>query len=234
MKIKGIDPRIQRGMEVQFELRRVRLQAGERSLGWKVGFGSPAAMERLGIDSPLVGFLTDSALLSSDSEASIRGWTKPAIEPEIALYIGKDLGVNADRETIRAGIEAIGPAIELADVDSPPVDIEAILGGNIYNRHVVLGKADRSRAGCILDGLTARVFRNDEELATTTDLLALTGDLIDVVHHVARTLASVGAQVRTGEVIIAGSIIPPIWAGPRMDFQYELDPVDSLSVHLSA
>ena len=221
-------------MEKQLELRRARLEAGQRSIGWKVGFGAPAAMEKLGISSPLIGFLTDKALLPPGTKVSIEGWVKPAIEPEIAIYIGEALDPQADRETLRAGIEAIGPAIELADLDPPPVEVEAILSGNIFNRHVILGKADPSRAGCILDGLTARVYRDEEELATITDLLALTGDLIEIVRHVVGTLASVGAGLRPGEVIIAGSIVPPIWAESSLDFRYELDPVDSISIYLSA
>jgi 2-keto-4-pentenoate hydratase len=79
------DPRILHGMERQLRLRQDRLNAGERSIGWKVGFGAPAALERLQIDAPLIGFLTDKTLLSSGSMVSIADWTKPAMEPEIAI-----------------------------------------------------------------------------------------------------------------------------------------------------
>ena len=41
------DPRIVRGMRSQLVLRRVRLDAGDAPLGWKVGFGAPAMLERL-------------------------------------------------------------------------------------------------------------------------------------------------------------------------------------------
>jgi 2-keto-4-pentenoate hydratase len=42
--------RIQRGTAAMLELRRTRLAEGDRPLGWKVGFGSPAAFELLGIE----------------------------------------------------------------------------------------------------------------------------------------------------------------------------------------
>ncbi len=234
MTTPHIDPRVLRGMERQLEARRARLEAGERSIGWKVGFGSASAMASLGITAPLVGFLTDNAVLPSGAMVSIEGWTKPAIEPEIAIHIGRQLGWGDDREDVRAAVSAIGPAIELADVDPPPADVEQILAGNIFNRHIILGKADDSRAGCILDGLEARLYRDDVELARTTDLLALTGDLVEIVGHVADLLSHVGEALLPGEVIIAGSIVPPIWAEAGMEFRYELEPVDSLSVHLSA
>jgi 2-keto-4-pentenoate hydratase len=227
-----LDPRVERGMKRQLELRRARLEAGERSIGWKVGFGSPAGMERLGLTAPLVGFLTDKSVLPSGAMVSIAGWAKPAIEPEIAIHIGEALGPNADRETLRAAVQAIGPAIELADVYPPPTDIEEILAGDIFNRHVILGEADPSRAGCVLDGLTAKVLGNEKELAVTSDLLALTGDLIEIVRHVAELLSSLGEALQPGEVIIAGSIVPPIWAESTIAFRYELEPIDTISVRL--
>lgn len=219
-------------MKRQLELRRARIEAGESSIGWKVGFGSPRAMEQLGLTAPLVGFLTDQTRLASGARVSIAGWVKPAIEPELAIYIGEELHSHDDRDKVQAAIHAIGPAIELADVDPPPSDVEEILAGNIFNRYVVLGKADRSRAGAVLDGLTARVYANDVELATITELTALTGDLIGIVHNVASLLAGVGASLQAGDVIIAGSIVPPIWVETKIDFRYDLEPVDTLSIRL--
>src|SRR3989304_5969577 len=133
------DPPVLGGMKTQLKLRQDRLDAGEKLLGWKVGFGAPAAMERLRIDAPLIGFLTDGTLLRSGTALSLSGWTKPLAQPELAVHIGNDLSEGSDRETTRAAIASIGPAIELADVDFPPEDVEAILAGNVYNRHGILG-----------------------------------------------------------------------------------------------
>src|SRR5215210_3737950 len=85
------DPRIARGMQAQLAHRRARLDAGDKPLGWKVGFGAPAVMEKLGISAPLVGYLLESGLVTSGASVSFKGWSKPVIEPEIALYIGEDL-----------------------------------------------------------------------------------------------------------------------------------------------
>lgn len=227
------DPRIARGMQAQFARRRERLAAGAQPIGWKVGFGAPAAMQKLAIAAPLVGFLTDHALLPSGAVASVAGWVKPVAEPEIAVYMGRDLAAGAGRDTVRAAIAAIGPAIELADLDRPPEDVEAILAGNIYQRHVLLGPRDPARAGCVLDGLAARIVRNGEDFARTKDPQALTGDYLDIVRHVADVLAACGERLRAGEFIITGSIVPPIFAAAGETIDYELAPVGSVSVALS-
>src|SRR5262245_5077008 len=48
------DPRIREGMRRQFALFEERERAGARRIGWKVGFGAPAAKEKLGITMPLI------------------------------------------------------------------------------------------------------------------------------------------------------------------------------------
>jgi 2-keto-4-pentenoate hydratase len=68
------DPRVARGMKVQLELRRQRLSGGDKSLGWKVGFGAPALLKQLGISGPLVGFLTQNARVESGGSVSLAGW----------------------------------------------------------------------------------------------------------------------------------------------------------------
>lgn len=224
------DGRIARGMAAQLALRLARLEAGERSIGWKIGFGAPAAMARLALEAPLIGFLTDRASVAAGTTVSLAGWSKPAAEPEIAVYLGADLSGEVDRATARAAIAGIGPAIELADVDRPPENVEAILATNIYQRHVILGRCDGTRAGGRLDGVQARVVRNDVEIARTDDPQALTGELIDLVRHVARTLSACGVRLRAGERIITGSIVPPLWVEPGEALTFTLDPIDTISI----
>jgi len=230
------DPRISRGMAAQLRRRRELLQDGHKSLGWKLAFGGPAAMERLRISAPLVGFLTDRALVASGTVLSISSWKKPAAEPEITVHLGKDLPAGADRDTAKAAIAGLGPAIEVADVDHPADDVEGTLACNIYQRNVILGRNDPGRAGGLLDGLAARVLRNGAEIANITDphaLQKLTGELIDIVRHVANLLAAFDETLRAGQIIIAGSIIPPIWIDSAEEIVFHLAPVETISIRFA-
>jgi 2-keto-4-pentenoate hydratase len=234
MSTARTDPRILRGMHALLELRRSRLEAGETPIGWKVGFGAPAALERLGIDAPLVGFLTDRTVLPAGAIVDLAGWTRPAVEPEIAVYLGSDLGAGADRATARAAIAAVGPAIELVDIHFSPDDVAAILGDGIFHRHVILGRRDTARAGGVLDGLVGRITNNGVDLAPVDEPQALTGDLIEVVRHVADLLAALGERLRAGELIIMGSIVPAIAISGDTEISYTLDPLDTIAVKLMA
>lgn len=228
------DPRIARGMEKQLGQRRARIAAGEKSLGWKVGLGAPPAMARLNIKAPLVGFMMQKSLIANASEVSLAGWHKPVAEPEIAVYMGQDLPGGASREAAIAAIMGISPAIELADLNPPPDDVEVTLAGNIFHRHVILGECDTGRAGAKLEGLTGHVFRRGALAAKQDNVEALIGEMIGIVQHVAGTLAAHGEGLRAGDVIITGSIVPPPMIEPdETEFAYALEPVGGLSVRFS-
>ena len=229
------DPRISNGMRAQLALRRQRLDAGAKQIGWKVGFGAPAAMEKLKLTAPLVGFLLDSAILPDGATVSLKGWQKPVAETEIAAYIGHDVPGNADRDTVRSAIAALGPAIELADIDVPMDDVQAVLSGDIFQRHVILGPRDTKRARAHLDGLSARITRSGKDVPAPADLEANIGEIVGIVRHVADVAAALGDSLRAGQFIICGALTGPMFLEPgETGLDYTLDPVGSVSVRFSA
>ena len=228
------DPRIINGTRQQLRLRRELLAAGKKQLGWKLAFGGPVAMQRLQINAPLVGFLMQDAMVASGSAISFAGWKKPAAEPEITVYLGKDVPPKADRKTIMSAIAGLGAAIEVADVDHPSDDVEGTLARNIYQRHLILGECDTSHAGGGLSGLNARVIRNGQEFANTSEFETLTGELISIVGHVANLLSFFHEELCDGQIIIAGSITPPIWVQAGESLVFQLEPQPSISVTFTA
>jgi 2-keto-4-pentenoate hydratase len=196
------------------DLRRQLLDEGAKPLGWKLGFGAPAAMEKLGLDRPLVGFLTDRTLLPDGATAHVGDWVKPMFEAEVAVRVGAD-----------GRIDGYAVAIELADLDPPPEDAGAIVAGNIFHRHVLLG-AFRDP----VEQLTATLTRDGEELGRTDTPDALTGEyarLVEVVREVA------GDELRAGDVIITGSIFPPVEVHPGDTLTAEVTPLGSLTVSIA-
>ena len=194
-------------MRAQLARRRALLEAGDAPLGWKIGFGSPAALERLGTTGPLSGFLVRSALVPSGGRVAVSDWTAPVAEPEIAVHLAHDLSAGSRAEDAVAAIGAIGPAIELADVDRAPDDVDAILAGNVYQRAVVLGPT-RAWPGS-LRGLEAVVLRRGVEVGRTDEPEALTGPALGVLLHLAALLEVFGERLRGGDVVITGSVVAP-------------------------
>jgi 2-keto-4-pentenoate hydratase len=225
-----LDPRVRAGMDAQLALRRERLAAGDRHLGWKVGFGAPEAIERLGTDRPLVGFLTHAGLLDDGAEVAVGDWAAPALEPEIAVHLAADVPGDAAWSDVRDAVAGLSAAIELADVSFPPDDVRRILAGNIFQRHVLLGPVRPDvRDG---SGVRARVVRDGEEIARTDNPAAITGEVLEVVRLTAELLAAVGERLRAGDVVITGSVVPPVQCAPGQAFAVELEPLGRLAARL--
>lgn len=224
------DPRVHQGVARQLAERARRIARGEGPVGWKAGFGSKSSLANFGLDGPLVGFLTSASIVASGAGASIAGWSRPVAEPELAVFLGSGLSGESDERTIRNAISWIVPAIELADVNPPPEDVEEILAGNIFHRSVIVGDWDRNRPGADLEGLRAVVTVNGQLVADTSDLEVLTGKVPAVIASLAAQLGAHGVRLQRDEFVICGSIIPPISIGRGDRVVFELQPLKPISV----
>jgi 2-keto-4-pentenoate hydratase len=215
------DSRVQAGMATLLERRRRLLEDGAEPLGWKLAFGTEAAMSALGLNGPLVGFLTDRTLIAPGGECSIAGWKAPKLEPEIAILLGPG----------GEGVAGIAPAIELADADLPPTETEAVLAGDIYHRAVVLDRGATPVPAA--RPLAARIERGGEQIAATADAEATVGRLEDLAAYVRRYLGEFGEATREGEIIISGSVVGLLDIAPGDHLRHELPGVGPLEVSIT-
>jgi 2-oxo-hept-3-ene-1,7-dioate hydratase len=217
---------VTRGMRALLARRDADLCAGARSVGWKIGFNTPAIQEHFGLAQPVVGYLTDAGLTADGATVPLAGWAAPAVEVEVAIRVGPDLGV--------AGL---APALELVDLGMPFHDIEMVLADNICQRGVVFGAevpgvdlwavvatvTSAADKGGAIDGLGDTVLaegRLSEDPATTTEF-------------VRSYLASHGAQLAEGDRIIAGSLVAPLSVGPGDALHVDFGPLGGLRIAFS-
>lgn len=215
-------------MATMLALRRARLEAGDSPLGWKVGFGTEAALRTLGTERPLVGFLLQSGALEPGSQCSIEGWGNPVLEPEVGIHIGRDVGAEVTDVEVMEAIDGLGPAIEMIDIEPDESDPEAILAANVFQQRVMIGKCQAGRKGTA--GVTASILRNGEVAASTDDVSGLTGTPVELVRLVADSLAGAGEVLRAGEVVIGGSIVPGVSVEPGDEVTFQLPPLGVLEV----
>lgn len=227
------DLRITRGMSaLQLKLKN-DLDQGARHTGWKLAFGSPTGITNLQIEKPLVGYLLDRNQISSGSTIDISTWAKPVGEAEIAIYFGKDIPHSASVDEVLSCISALGPAIEIADLDIAPTDPEFILAGDIFQRYYILGERDESRLGGNIDGLTATVRMPNGLTVGVEDLQELTGEIPVILHHFAHVADAFNGGVKAGEFLLIGSIVPPIEISAGENFDYSLGRYPTLHVGFS-
>ena len=189
-------------------------------------------MDLMQVTAPLLGFLTDATVFDSGSSVATAGWKGGIVEFEVAAYLGSDLGPGASDDEARNAVSAIGPAIELANITQPPGPevVPEVLAADIFHEGVIFGHRDEERAGLDVTGLEARIFVDGAERAVVTDAQAITGPYPWIVATVANTLAAFGQRLRAGDVIITGSVIPPIPVTEGTEFTMNLGQYAPISV----
>ena len=149
------------------------------------------------------------------------------LEAEVAAHLGSDVGAGASGSEALAAVVGWSVAIELADLDHTPSDVERILAGNIFHRHVLLGPV----VADLPSPCGFSVSCDGGAVASTTDPSALTGELGSVLASTADTLAACGEGLRAGDVVITGSVVPPVAVGSGV-WEVAAEGLGSLSVRL--
>jgi 2-keto-4-pentenoate hydratase len=220
-----VDPRVIAGLGAQLARRAELLARGARPVGWKVGFNLLAVQRTFGIKEPISGFLTSATIVPDGEPHSLDGAQQPMAEPELAIHLGAEVGPDSDKAAAEDAIAGLGPAIEVADVDPSRTDLTEIVATNVFHRAVRLGAAVR---GASITGIVAHVTLNGEVLGEPA--LESTLDPVEVVHVIARTIGAGGELLRPGDVIIAGTLLPPPVVSPGDELGLDLGPIGSLSL----
>jgi 2-keto-4-pentenoate hydratase len=225
------DPRIAAGMARQQALLREHLSDGDVQAGWKLGFGSPSGLALFSLEAPLLGFLLSSAERPNGSAVDTSDWRQPVVEPELAVRLGRDLPAGADTAEVIACVRDLVPALELADVDTPPADVAEILAGDIFQRRFILGVENDRGWGSGPAALRGIVQHGSAE-TVVTDMEALTGGFLSNLAHAASVAARFGRGLRAGDIVLMGSVIPPapLHGGDRVTFTVEGQPPVSVEV----
>ena len=201
----SVDPRVLAALREQLGGWRAALDGGATRLGWKIGFNVPSIRDQVGLAEPVIGHLTSATLIEPGGEYRSGSPTRLAVEPEVAVQMGRDLGPDAGEQEARDAIAAFAPAIEVADFDRGFDELERILAENIFHRGVVLGEPRPS-----LPAVQAAVLVNGEERSAAEghDLAA------EMTALTARLLGELGEQLCAGDWIITGTITPPVPVAP--------------------
>ncbi len=209
---------VTRGMRALLARRDADLAAGARQVGWKIGFNTAAIQQALGISEPVVGYLLDRGVTPDGATVSLAGWGKPAVEVEVAIRVGDDLGV--------AGL---APALELVDLDVSFADLEVVLAGNICQRGVVFGTEVPGVNPFDVRVAVTKVGQNTDGDGTG-DEGRLSEDPATTVAFVRRFVAAHGASLEPGQRIIAGSLVAPMAVAPGDALDIEFGPLGTLRV----
>lgn len=180
-------------------------------VGWKMGLTVPAVQKQLGLEGPVLGHLPRAAVV--EGEHSLAGGTSVALEPELALEFGGD-----------GALARMGVALEVVDLDRSLEELEDVIAENVFHRAVAFGPLMEPRepplvAHVRVNGAERRVEAVDDPRAT--------------LGFVREFLGRFGAEPEPGQVVIAGSLTPPIPVSPGDVVELAADGLGSVRLALT-
>jgi 2-oxo-3-hexenedioate decarboxylase len=193
---------------VQDADRQERLRCGERVVGAKLGLTSAAKQERMGVDRPIVGFLTADMLVRADEVAQrLTGWVQPRIEPEIAFVTSRPIDTGLDLEAVADHLGTVGVAGEVIDSrwSGYRFLLPDVVADNTSAAGVVVGPSLPVGDVADLSSLACTVSVDDQVVHQATGA-AILGDPLLAVQLLSHHLEGRGETLPAGSLVLAGAL----------------------------
>jgi 2-keto-4-pentenoate hydratase len=212
---------------VQQILTDLRLEAGARIVGRKIGLTAPAVQRQLGVDQPDFGVLFDDMDYSERADRiPTARLLQPKIEAEIAFVLETDLDDDPAAlrlERVRAAVAYAVPALEIVDsrIADWDITITDTVADNASSGLFVLGT---ERVGLNrFEPVEARMrLYTDGTLASEGTGAACLDDPLNALLWLARTAAEFGQPLRAGQVILSGALGPMVAVAPGLSVRAEI------------
>ncbi len=196
---------------VQREVIAMRIAAGARLRGHKVGLTSKTMQRSVGIDEPDYGHLLDDMFHADGDTLEAARFIHPRVEVELAFVLGRALaGPGVTLFDVLRATEFVIPALELIDGRSRyPRTIVDNVADNAACGAVILGNHAVGPAGIDLRWVGAMLYKNAQVEETGLAAGVLGNPALGVV-WLANRLGSLGTRLEAGHVILAGSFTRPV------------------------
>ena len=203
----------------------------KRIVGIKLGMTSKVKRDALGIREPVYGRITEDMLVPPGQPITVAELIHPRAEPELALVVGRPIPPGADVAAVLAAIDAVYPAIEVADSRyAEPFRLVDSVADNAGAARVVLG--DRARKPEELAGLHVLgcVFGFPDGFDTAAGGAAM-GHPAAALAWLAGALAARDERLEPGAIVLTGGLTAavPLRPGARLTAEFDgLEPVEVL------
>ena len=219
------------GYDVQALDRARRVGDGERVVGAKLGLTSAAKQQRMQVDRPVVGFLTDALLVEPEGLAhALHAWAQPRIEPEIAFVIDRPLSSPLTFAEAGRVVDAVTVAAEVIDsrFDGYRFRLPDVVADNTSAAGYLLGPLTRpADLGDLAD--VRCTFEVDGRTVHTATGAAVLGHPLRAIVRLSEHLARQGQTLPEGSLVLAGALTDAEPLGPGTRWTIRMGELGTLS-----
>jgi 2-oxo-3-hexenedioate decarboxylase len=203
---------------IQDEALRLRRARGETLVGLKLGLTSRAKQQRMGIDSPLLAWLTDAMVLPAG--VPVPSLIHPRAEPELVFVLGSRLaGPGVTAATALAAVDRVYGGIEV--IDSRYADYRFTLpdavADNGSSAYFSVGPVGLPPSSLDLS-LEAALLEVDGQIVDTATGAAVQGHPAEALALAANALGARGLALEPGWLVLTGGMTDavPVRPGSRV------------------
>lgn len=205
--------------------------------GFKIGATAQRMQQYLGLSGPAAGFIAASGLLPDGAALPFDQLLRPGVECELAVRLGRDLPPSQCSQADAAdAVTELVAAIEVVEnryEDIVQLGTPTLIADQVYHRAAVLGHARVEPWRSLdIDALTGRISVNGGHCGEgrATDLLG--HPLNSLAWLAGSPVAAAFGGLKAGQVIMLGSVTPPIWLTGPSTITVEFPPLPPVTVRL--
>lgn len=206
--------------------------------GFKIGATAKRMQEYLGLSGPVAGFMTVRGLLVPGVVVKYADFVNPGVECELAVSLGRDLPPGpCTQAEAAAAVSQLVAGIEIVE--------------NRYEDIAVLGTptliADQMYHGAAVVGFPGNIDWHNLDFGTFAGSITINGQsrgegrARDLLGHPLNSLAWLAASpvaaafggLKAGQVVMLGSVTPPIWLTGPSSVTVEFKPLPAVAVRLA-
>jgi 2-keto-4-pentenoate hydratase len=207
------------------------------AVGYKVGLTSATMQAFCRIDHPIAGVVLASRVHRSETTVRRSDFGRLGLEFEIAVRIKSDVpvtGMPHTAETIRPHIDGVCAAVELVDdrnADYANLDVRSLVADNSWNGGIVLSEFATTWPD--LESVLGRAANDGVAIGEGygRDIL---GHPFNSVAWLATQLASRGAELKAGQVVMTGSVMKTVFPSEDANYRFDLERIGFVEVQVRA
>jgi 2-keto-4-pentenoate hydratase len=205
------------------------------AVGYKVGLTSAPMQAFCRIDHPIAGVVLATRAHRSGASVRRSDFGRLGLEFEIAVRIKSDVPVKSGpctAEMIAPHIDGVCAAIELVDdrgADYASLDVRSLVADNSWNGGIVLSEFATTWPD--LESVLGRATKDRVAIGEGhgRDIL---GHPFNSVAWLAMQLASRGAGLKAGQVVMTGSVMKTIFPEGAASYRFELEHIGFVEVEV--
>jgi 2-keto-4-pentenoate hydratase len=205
--------------------------------GFKIGATARRMQEYLGLSGPAAGFMAVGDLYHSGATAKFASYLRPGVECELAVRLARDLPPGpCSPEQAADAVGDLFAAIEIVENrygELKALGTPTLIGDQVFHAAAVLGEPGMQDwrsldIGALRGRLVVDGHQRDEGVGA--DLMG--HPMNSLAWLAGSSVAAAFGGLKAGQVIMLGSVTPPVWLTGPASVTVDFSPLPPVQVRL--